>query len=182
MAFNIQEIKSQLAYGGSRPSFFQVALTNPISTLADLKLPFMCKASALPESTVGVIPVPYFGRDIKVAGTRKFSQWDITVINDNDFLIRQAMETWCNSINSLEGNLNTTGSPAPLNYKSQGIITQYDPTGAEVRIYQFEGIWPSSVGPMQMDWSQGDAIGEFTVTLQYDSWRIAGGTTGTLQV
>jgi len=178
LAFNISEIRAQLSQGGARPSFFMANITNPIDTSGDLKLQFMLKATSIPEWTVGVVPVPYFGRDIKLAGTRKVAPWNVTVINDNDFLVRNAFERWQNAINSLEGNINTTGGPNPLNYKSQGIITQYDPNGQEVRIYQFEGIFPSTIGEIQLDWSNGDAIEEFAVTFQVDTFRVVGGRTG----
>ena len=70
MAFNINEIKSQLALGGARPSLFQVTLTNPVNAAGDLKFPFMCRAAQMPASTLGMIEVPYFGRKIKIAGDR----------------------------------------------------------------------------------------------------------------
>jgi hypothetical protein len=51
MAFNINEIKSQLTFGGAKASLFQVQITNPINGLADLKTPFMVQAAALPGKT-----------------------------------------------------------------------------------------------------------------------------------
>ena len=88
MAFNINEIKSQLALGGARPSLFQVTLTNPVNAAADLKFPFMCRAAQMPASTLGLIEVPYFGRKIKIAGDRTFAEWTVTCINDEDMIIR----------------------------------------------------------------------------------------------
>ena len=79
MAFNINEIKSQLALGGARPSLFQVTLTNPVNAAADLKFPFMCRAAQMPASTLGMIEVPYFGRKIKIAGDRTDTLEEFTV-------------------------------------------------------------------------------------------------------
>ena len=53
MAFNIQEIRSQLVLGGARASLFQVTINNPANSAADIKVPFMVKASSLPASTLG---------------------------------------------------------------------------------------------------------------------------------
>ena len=36
MAFNVQEIRSQLVGGGARPSLFQVTLQNPVNAEADI--------------------------------------------------------------------------------------------------------------------------------------------------
>ena len=60
MAFNIEEIRSQLTLGGARPSLFQVTITNPVNGVADLKVPFMVRASSVPASTVGTTPVPFY--------------------------------------------------------------------------------------------------------------------------
>ena len=178
MAFRIEEIKSQLTFGGARQSLFQVQFNNPANSVADIKLPFMCKASSLPASNLGNIIVPYFGRKINLAGDRTFEAWSITVINDEDFLIRNAMEQWTNSIQSLEGNLRQFGSAAPLLYKSDAKITQYSKTGLPIREYTFHGIYPASVSAITMDWGSTDAIEEFTVSFQYDWWDVSGGITG----
>ncbi|MEK9799752.1 MAG: hypothetical protein VW647_02560, partial [Alphaproteobacteria bacterium] len=63
------------------------------------------KASSIPASTVGQIEVPYFGRKVKMAGNRTFENWQVTVLNDEDFLVRNAFEKWSSFINSHENNL-----------------------------------------------------------------------------
>ena len=53
MAFNINEIRSQLALGGARPTLFQVNIQNPANAAGDLKTPFLVRASQVPASTLG---------------------------------------------------------------------------------------------------------------------------------
>lgn len=178
MAFNINEIRAQLAQGGARPALFQAIITNPVNPIGDLKTPFMLRATALPSWNLGTIEVPYYGRRIKVAGTRTFNNWSATIMNDEDFLIRNALEQWSNSINSLEGNLVTLGGSAPSLYKSQGTITQFSKTNQVVRVYQFNGIWPVNISDVALDWQNGDAIEEFNVEFAYDSYQIISGVTG----
>ena len=72
MAFNINEIRSQLTLGGARNSLFQVTIQNPANGVADIKVPFLVKAAQIPASTLGTIEVPYFGRKIRLAGDRTF--------------------------------------------------------------------------------------------------------------
>lgn len=178
MAFNINEIKSQLTFGGAKASLFQVQITNPVNGIADLKVPFMCQAAAIPEATLGVIEVPYFGRKVKIAGDRTFAEWTVTIINDEDFLIRNAMENWMAAINAHEGNTRQLSSASPSAYKSQAQITQFSKTGIPVRTYQFNGIFPTSISAITMDWNTTDDIERFDVTFQYDFWEVSGGTTG----
>jgi hypothetical protein len=178
MAFNIQEIRSQLALGGARNSLFQVQIANPANGAGDVKVPFMVKAAQIPAATLGMIEVPYFGRKIKIAGDRTFAEWTVTVINDEDFLIRNAMEQWMHSINSHAGNIREFGSASPLLYKSNAQITQFSKTGVPIREYTFNGMFPTEVSTIEMAWETTDAIEEFTVTFQYDFWEVSGGVTG----
>jgi hypothetical protein len=178
MAFNIGEIKSQLTFGGARASLFQVQITNPVNAIGDLKTPFMVQTAIIPESTLGTIEVPYFGRKIKIAGDRTFEPWTVTIINDEDFLIRNAMEDWMSSINSHEGNLRTLGSAASSEYKSQATVTQYSKTGLPLRVYNFNGIFPSAIASIPLDWSTVDDVERFDVTFSYDWWNVDGGSTG----
>ena len=178
MAFNIEEIRSQLTLGGARPSLFQVTITNPVNSAADIKVPFLVRASSVPASNLGTVQVPYFGRTIKLAGTRTYSAWGVTVINDEDFLIRNAMEQWSHAINSARGNLRALGSASPLLYKATAEVTQFSKTGIPVRTYRLNGIFPTAVEGMALDWSQGDQIQEFNVSFEYDYWEVSGGVTG----
>ena len=178
MAFNVNEIRSQLTLGGARNTLFQVQIQNPANSVTDIKVPFMVRAAQIPSSDLGTIEVPYFGRKIKLAGDRTFGEWTVTVINDEDFLIRNAMEQWSNQINSLRGNLRTFGASSPSLYKTNAQVTQYSKTGVPIRIYTFNGIYPSNIAPIDLDWNATDQIEEFTITFQYDWWEVSGGVTG----
>lgn len=174
MAFNINEFKSQLVGGGARPSLFQVQITNPVLGIADFKVPFMVKTAALPASSLGEFTVPYFGRQVKYAGDRTFEAWTVTVINDEDFAIRNAMEAWSNSINSHVSN----SRALPQDYKSDAVITQYGKNGSVLRVYNFQGLFPITISEIAMGWETTDQIQEFSVTFNYDLWTISGGITG----
>jgi len=178
MAFNVNEIRSQLTFGGARNSLFQVQFLNPSNGIGDIKVPFMVRSAQIPSSDLGIIEVPYFGRKIRLAGDRTFADWTVTVINDEDFLIRNAMEQWSNQINTLRGNLRTFGAASPSLYKTNAQVTQYSKTGVPIRTYTFNGIFPQTISTIDLDWNTTDQIEEFTVTFQYDWWEVTGGITG----
>lgn len=172
MAFNINQFKSQLVGGGARPTLFQVQITNPIDSTSDAKIPFMVKTAGIPASNVGSYELPYFGRTVKYAGDRTFEDWAVTVINDEDFAIRNTMEAWMNAINSHDSNTRAL----PQDYKSNALVTQFGKDGAPLRTYVFEGIYPIGLDQIALDWSQQDSIEEFGITFQYDLWRVEGNT------
>ena len=178
MAFNVNEIRSQLTLGGARPTLFQVTIQNPANSVGDLKTPFMVQAAQIPAATLGTIEVGYFGRKVKLAGDRKFDVWTVTILSDEDFLVRNAMEQWSNTINSFQGNLRGFGASSPLLYKSQAQVIQYSKTGVPIRTYNFDGIYPVEVSPIELDWNSQDTIELFTVTFQYDYWEVSAGITG----
>ena len=168
MAFSITDIKSQLQFGGARPTQFSCRIFNPANPVADIKSQFMMQASQIPASTLGQVEVRYFGRAIKLAGDREFDTWTVQVINDEDFLVRNAMEEWSNAINGHETNLRGFGGPQPSLYKSQAQVLQYSKTGQVVREYEFDGIFPLEISPIELDWNATNQIEIFTVTFAYD--------------
>jgi hypothetical protein len=178
MAFNINDIRSQLQFGGARPSLFQCIISNPVNPVADIKIPFLCKVAQIPSSQLGLIEVPYFGRKLKIAGDRRFDPWTVNIINDEDFAVRNAMEQWNNYINLYQQNVTALGSGSPSVYKSQATVTQYGKAGEVLRTYQFNGIYPEAISTIDLAWASVDEIEEFQVTFQYDTFEVLNGITG----
>lgn len=185
MAFSITDIKSQLEFGGARPALFQVRITFPnglnlgnnggSASRAGQKFGFMCKTASIPAQTTGVINVPYFGRQYKIQGNKTFEDWNVTIINDEDFLIRATMEEWHKAMNSHEGNLRSNGATAaPSSYKGTAEVWQYSKAEGTlpVRKYVFEGLFPAQLGAIDLNWET-EGIEEFQVTFAYDYWEIS---------
>jgi len=174
MAFNVNEFRSQLVGDGARPNLFEVSMPFPAFSLpanAQTKLTFMCKTAQLPGSTVNSVPVQYFGRELKFAGNRTFADWTINIVNDEDFIIRNAFERWLNGINSHNLNIRNPLAQAPANYTVDGQVTQFGKQGNTLKKYKFIGLFPTDLAPIDVDWGANDAIEEFTVTLSYQWWE-----------
>ena len=173
---NITEFRSRLSGGGARANLFEVEIAFPEELVIDLnlvtdKVPFLVKAAEIPASNLGNIPVPYRGRVLPVAGDRTFDPWTVTIINDTDFQIRDAMEKWSNSINDLQ---TAQGSVDPAVYQRSALVKQLSREGANpgdpekvLRTYNFEGIYPNTVSSIPLDFGATDQIQEFQVTFNY---------------
>lgn len=168
--FSVNDFKSRLIYGGARSSLFQVQITNPIAPLANINIPFMVKAASMPASSVGIVTVPFMGRIVKYGGDRQFEDWTVTVINDEDFQIRNSFEAWSNAINSHSSN----ERDLPQNYKADARIIQYGKDERILRVCKFEGLFPVNISEISLGWEDQDRIEEFQVTFAYDTWMIAG--------
>jgi len=169
MEFSIDTIRAKLVGGGARPTLFSVQLNSPFDTNLGINSPFMCKASSLPASTIGEFNIPYMGRMLKVAGDRSYGDWVVTIINDEDFAIRAALERWSNAIQGPVSNLRNSGASSEISsYKADATITQYDKTGAAIYQYTFHGLFPKSIGEIELTWDTPDTIETFQTTFAYD--------------
>lgn len=168
MAFSVTDFISK-AQDGARPTLFVATINWPAGVAnfgAAERAPFLIKATSIPEMTLGVIEVPFMGRTIKVAGDRTFSEWNTTVINDDQFIVRKGIENWNNAINGLKSNAPNFG--APLGYRTSAQVIQFNSRGVPIGTYNFENLWPQTVGSIDLSWESTDTIEEFEVTWAYD--------------
>ena len=183
---SITNFRDRLVGGGARPNMFEVNITLPeqIAPNGDISqdMRFLVKAAEIPAANIGNIPVPFRGRVLPVAGDRTFDPWTVTIINDAQFNIRDAMEQWSNLINDLQfdvGDINpadyqTKAEVFQLSRQSQGSGGQSAGKGGEIiqtlRTYNFEGIYPNAVSSIPLDYGATDQIEEFQVTFNYLFW------------
>ena len=184
---NIADFKSKLIGGGARPNLFEVELT---AMPASVTLPwqaerfgFLCKAAQLPGMNIANIDVPFRGRIFKVAGDRTIDNWTITVINDEDFLYRNAFEEWTQQIAALDDNM---GSTNPSSYMVNAKVFQLG-RGSELnsttnagdsnvvlKEYEFIDIFPINVGQIDVSYENTDTIEEYTVEFAVQSYKVKG--------
>ena len=182
---SISDFKSALIGGGARPNLFEVELTTlpgGITWDAD-NFRYMCKAASLPASTIANIDVPFRGRIFKVAGDRTIDVWSVTVINDEDFKLRNAFEEWMNIIAKLDNNL---GATQPESYMTNAKVFQLGRgstksstnsdgnNNAVLKEYEFVDIFPTSISAIDLSYDSSDAIEEFTVDFNVQSFRLSG--------
>ena len=182
---SIADFKGKLVGGGARPNLFEVtipALPDGIAWDGDT-FRYMCKAASMPASTIANIDVPFRGRIFKVAGDRTVDVWSITVINDEDFKLRNAFEEWMDLIAKLDNNL---GATSPDAYMVDAEVFQLgrgstkastDSGGSDntvLKQYKFQSIFPTSLSAIDLSYDTGDTIEEFTVEFQVQSFEYAG--------
>tara|TARA_R100001082_G_C4333374_1_gene146723 strand:+ start:425 stop:967 length:543 start_codon:yes stop_codon:yes gene_type:complete len=171
MPFSINNFRANLTGQGARPNLFEITVPFPTSVAtgeAGQKITFMCKTAQLPGADLGLVEVPYFGRNIKLAGNRTFAEWTTTIINDEDFAVHAGLTNWMNGINTHAGNERAiTGT----DYQVDAVVKQYAKTGDVAKEITIINCWPASVAPIELGWDQNDAIEEYAVTWQYDYWQ-----------
>ena len=194
----LSKFQSKLQGGGARPNLFEVSIpdlpdaaknSTPKATWGSDEqenFSIMCKAAQLPASTIASIDVPFRGRTLKVAGDRTIENWNITIINDEDFAIRNAMEAWMNAIAKLSNN---TGAVNPSSYMTDAYVYQLGRgyssgrfskanSGTDdgesvtpLKSFKFIDIFPVSVSAIDLSYDSGDTIEEFTVEFAVQSFE-----------
>ena len=184
---SIDSFKTRLVQGGARPNLFEVEMAfpddvRPPELIDKTDYRMLIKGAQLPASNIAEVVVPFRGRQLKVAGDRRFDPWTITVINDGDFKLREAFERWANFIIKVSdgsGTINpseyfTDWTVNQLGRASTDINTRGENSGATLpvlRRYSMKGCWPSAVSGIELSYDTQDTIEEFQVTLQVQWWE-----------
>ena len=189
---SISDFKSALIGGGARPNLFEVEMTtlpDGVEGWSAESFRFMCKGASLPPQTIASIDVPFRGRIFKVAGDRTIDPWTVTIINDENFNLRNAFEEWTDLIAKLENNMGATDPEAYMvNAKVYQLGRGSTPNAKSnsgtansvLKEYEFYNIWPSTVAAIDLSYDSTDTIEEFTVDFQVQSYKFngAGGSNG----
>ena len=164
---NINDFKAKLAGGGARANQFKV--TMPFPGYAQVggeteELAFLVQTTTIPAMTLGLTTVNFRGRPIYLAGDRTFEAWDITVLNDTNFRLRDAFERWQNGINNMSDNEGLTN---PVDYQVDAFIDHLDRNGATIKSYTMRGCFPISVSSIELDMAPTDNVETFDVSFRY---------------
>lgn len=170
--FNVDQFKSALTNGGARPNQFAVYLNFPTGInagTAGQKSQFLVNVAELPGQSIPYTPVFYRGREVKLAGDRQLAPINMTILNDSDFTIRTALEKW---MEYMDGMFNKQGQLVPSAYQTDMRIHQLDRNGKVLKLYTLQGVFPTDVGPVGLDFNANDSISSFGVQFQYQTFRV----------
>ena len=164
---NINDFKTKLAGGGARANQFKV--TMPFPGYAQVggeteELAFLCQVTSIPAMSIGTTTVNFRGRPIYLAADRTFEPWNITVLNDTNFKLRDAFERWQNGINNMSDNEGLTN---PADYQVDAFVDQLDRNGATIKSYTLRGAHPITIAAIALAYDTNNAIETFDVTFAY---------------
>ena len=172
---NIDDFKANLIGGGARANQFRVTLTPPSGIAIGLdvrRTSFLVTAAQMPASALTEIAVPFRGRNIYITGDRPAPEtWSVTVYNDTDFMIRNAMELWQNGINSYVDN---TGLVSPSDYQTDLTVEQLDRDDTVLKSYIFRNSFPLTVSAIDLSSAEATEIETFDIEWRYQHFEPSG--------
>ena len=164
---SINDFKSKLRGGGARANQFRVTMPFPGYAAVGGEtenMSFLCTSTSLPGMTVTEVAVPFRGRELYVAGDRTFATWTTTILNDTNFLIRNAYERWLNGINNMSDNEGLTN---PVDYQTDCFVDHLDRNGNTIKSYTLRGLMPIGISAIDLNYDEQTAVEEFTVEFRY---------------
>ena len=156
--------------GGTRPNRFRISGVAP-GGIGDLFGPegIYCMSSALPESNVGIIPIPFRGRIYKFPGDRSYNEWTVTLLDDNGIGLWQAWHSWSEKFNSHVENL-ANDRVHTSNFCTITVEHLDHQTNTAIKTIQLQNAWPVQVGPVQLDMGAANQLTQFQVQIAYSHY------------
>ena len=132
------------------------------------------KAADIPESSIGVITVPWMGRAIKFSGERTYVDWSIQIYESNNSIadLRRNFEIWMEAMDNrnthnISYNVTADWEVWYNDVKQNDTVT--NPAGF-TRGIKLKNCFPINIGTLQMDYDLADSFSVFPVTLGFDYW------------
>ena len=95
---------------GIRPNLYTVTSSGGFDLTEDEAL--LIKAAAMPSASLGVVTIPFKGREVKRAGDRTFTDWTISVLCDDANAIHEKFIQWS------QGFMGLADTTRGLNYEN----------------------------------------------------------------
>jgi hypothetical protein len=130
------------------------------------------KTATLPGKTVNNQTVPFMGLDFNIPGSVKYTgseAWALNFRCDEGLNIRNKMENWIKEIFDIQTSSGKYGVPVE--------VATMDLLGkdlAPIRRYNFIGIYPVSMDPINYNIEGTGAPLDFNATFAYQWWQLVG--------
>jgi hypothetical protein len=166
---SLQNIKRELK-AGARPNKYRIKLNHLGGGPSDDQMDILCKASSIPEATIGVIDVYNQGRKLPIAGDKSYgSTWDVTFYNTQALDIRNAFENWMRNIDDVESHYRNWQYNGEYMVDMQ--VEQLDGQNNTTSAYKLYNCWPSNITSVDLADDSNDTVSEFTVTITFSHWE-----------
>jgi hypothetical protein len=184
MATGIRDFRHN--FFGTRPNRFKISGSFPAAVTtqnvsnqpaSDITSRFdvYCKATSLPGSSIGVIPVAWQGRIVKFSGERTYADWSIQIYDSSTpgQVLKQTFETWINLMNHRESHILDYSLTSDWIVYHGDVVNSVsnDSDSGHTQSHVLRHCFPIDISPIDMSYDMTDTFAEFTVTMAYDFWE-----------
>ena len=192
MASGIRDFRHN--FFGTRPNRFKISGSFPTTVTASAasgntstppasditaRFDIYCKATSLPGSSIGVIPVAWQGRIVKFSGERTYADWSIQIYDSSTPAqnLKQTFESWINLMNHREKHILDYSLTSDWVVYSGDVVNSVSssPDSGHAQSHVLRHCFPIDISPIDMSYDMTDTFAEFTVTMAYDYWEPGNG-------
>ena len=132
----------------------------------------LAKAGNIPEKKVSKITVPYMGRLLTVPGEIEFSDWTVTVINDEKYITRNFFELWMDEISKTDTGLRGNRSLFGDIFVTQ-LGNDFEASGdrTPIREYGLVDAYPVVLGPIEFSADAVTVSQDYKVTFEFQYFK-----------
>jgi hypothetical protein len=151
----------------SRPYLFMIEM--PFIDTNISKLTAFARSTSLPKYAITPIEIPFQSQKLRLAGPATVDgTWNIEFLCDELHTLRNRFMSWL----QIEYDIQKMAASAPVSYKyDQTKVTQLARNGARIATYQFVGLFPTSVGDIQLTHDE-TGWSKFPVEFAYDYFTL----------
>ena len=151
----------------SRPYLFMIEMPNIDTSTA--KLTAFARTTSLPKYSLSTIDIPFQSQKLKLAGPANIEgTWQVEFLCDELHTLRNKFLSWT----QLGFDIQRLQAGAPSSYKYDlAKVVQLARNGARIAQYQFIGLFPTSVGEIQLSHEE-QGYAKFPVEFAYDYYTI----------
>jgi len=152
----------------SRPYLFMINMPNIDTNVA--KVTAFARSTSLPKYTLSTVEIPFQSQKLRLAGPANIEgTWQVEFLCDELHALRNRFLTWIQTGFDIQQIL----AGAPVEYKYDlAQVTQLSRNGSRVATYQFVGLFPTSVGDIQLSHEATETWAKFPVEFAYDYFTI----------
>ncbi len=122
------------------------------------KLPYLVRATTLPEASIEEVRTPLTEFDIRTPGIPTYGDWTVSLHVDEKGEVLEKFYAW----------FYLCQSGLPRDYMKQQEIYLLDYSGSSMFKYTLYGAWPKHIGSVSLDYSSNDVASvDITFAYQY---------------
>jgi len=150
---------------------------NPKNILNDPRdLSLLCQSANIPGAQIQTLEHAHGKQSVKAANTFIHEPVNLKFILTNDYYIKRLFDNWIH----LEVDINNHTVGYKKDYSCDMVIQQLNPQGKVVYGVKLLKAFPTTVTSIDLDSSNENAMGELSVTIDYDSYVPEGSISSSL--
>jgi hypothetical protein len=153
--------------GGARQYLFLVSFNFPFGSKSSPNI--LVRSTSTPDSNIEEVVIPYPGHQFRMAGSRNYGDWTISLNVDGNANVITDFSNWHDNIYEPRRRTSTV----PTSYMSDQTLEMIGggAYGLPTKTYKLINAWPKTIGQVALDYASQD-IATIDITFAYQYYEV----------